>query len=60
MRQNMNEGQRLLSIFGGLAFIGLGMSKSNTFMGKVCAIIGAKTALVGLIGYDPLLELADE
>ncbi|MEG6617588.1 hypothetical protein V6C27_14405 [Peptococcaceae bacterium 1198_IL3148] len=62
MRQNLNNGERLLSIVGGLAFTGLGMSDKmrGTFCGKAIAAIGIKNTLVGLVGYNPLLKNNDE
>ncbi|WP_031515779.1 DUF2892 domain-containing protein [Desulfofalx alkaliphila] len=61
MRRNMTGGERMLSIIGGLAFTGLGMSERlrNSTMGKTMTVLGAKTTVVGIIGYDPLLDLLD-
>lgn len=58
MRQNMNSTERLLSIVGGLAFTGLGRSDKfrNSLVGKGMALIGIKSAAVGVIGYDPLID----
>lgn len=58
----MTSGERMLSVVGGLAFAGLGMSERmrHSTLGKTMAILGAKTALVGVVGYDPMMDLVDE
>ena len=62
MRRNMTDGQRMLSVLGGIAFVSLGMSDRirSTFVGKALAIMGAKNAVVGLIGYNPLIKAAED
>jgi hypothetical protein len=62
MRQNMNNGERLLSIVGGLAFTGLGMSDKmrGTLWGKAVTAMGVKNTIVGLVGYNPMYEFIDE
>jgi len=58
MRQNMNSTERMLSVVGGLAFTGLGRSGKlrNSLLGKGMTLFGLKSAAVGIIGYDPVLD----
>ncbi|AEF94426.1 hypothetical protein Desca_1573 [Desulfotomaculum nigrificans CO-1-SRB] len=58
MRQNMNSTERLLSVVGGIAFTGLGRSSKfkNSILGKGMTLLGLKTAAVGIIGYDPVID----
>ncbi|SHE85775.1 DUF2892 domain-containing protein [Desulforamulus putei] len=58
MRQNMNSTERWLSVVGGLAFAGLGRSENfrNSILGKGMTLLGVKTAAVGMIGYDPVID----
>ncbi|MCL5290665.1 MAG: hypothetical protein ACOY35_03700 [Bacillota bacterium] len=58
MRQNMNSTERWLSVVGGLAFTGLGRSENfrNSMLGKGMTLLGLKTAAVGMIGYDPVID----
>ncbi|MBO8137755.1 MAG: hypothetical protein H0Z40_06430 [Desulfotomaculum sp.] len=62
MRQNMNDGERMLSVIGGLAFAGLGMSGRlrDSLYGKALAAMGIKSAVFGMVGYNPLLDLFNE
>ncbi|CCO06974.1 hypothetical protein [Desulforamulus hydrothermalis] len=62
MRQNLNPAERWLSVVGGLAFAGLGRSESlrHSLLGKCMTFLGVKTAAVGIIGYEPLLELTGQ
>lgn len=62
MRQNMTNGERMLSIIGGLAFTSLGFSNRwrGTFFGNVTAVVGVKNTLAGLMGYNPLLGMNDK
>ncbi|SHK12410.1 YgaP family membrane protein [Desulforamulus aeronauticus] len=58
MRQNMNSTERLLSVVGGLAFIGLGRSQNfkGSLFGKGMTLLGLKSTAVGVIGYDPVID----
>lgn len=58
MRRNMNSTERVLSVVGGIAFTSLGRSENirNSLMGKGMALLGLKSAAVGLIGYDPMID----
>ncbi|MBM7855907.1 putative membrane protein [Desulfohalotomaculum tongense] len=62
MRQNMSNGERMLSIIGGLAFAGLGMSSKlrGSMCGKALAFMGVKAAVLGIAGYNPLLDFIDQ
>lgn len=58
MRQNMNSTERILSVVGGIAFTGLGRSSKfkKSMMGKGMALLGLKSAAVGVLGYDPVID----
>ncbi|MTI81785.1 MAG: hypothetical protein FH758_13085 [Firmicutes bacterium] len=62
MRQNMSDSERMLSVIGGLAFTGLGMSEKlrDSSYGKVMAIMGIKSAVLGIAGYNPLFKFINE
>ncbi|AEG59841.1 YgaP-like transmembrane domain [Desulforamulus ruminis] len=62
MRHNMNSTERWLSVVGGLAFTGLGRSGrlKNSLMGKGMALLGLKTAVTGVLGYDPIMDWMDQ
>lgn len=52
----------MLSIIGGLAFTGLGLSNRwrGTFFGNITTVVGVKGTLVGLLGYNPLLDMNEK
>lgn len=58
MRRNMNTNERLLSVMGGIAFLGLGRSENyhKSLLGKGMTVLGIKTTAVGVLGYNPLID----
>ncbi|MEG6523530.1 hypothetical protein [Desulfotomaculum sp. 1211_IL3151] len=62
MRRNMNTNERLLSVVGGIAFLGLGRSENyrKSLLGKGMTVMGIKTATVGMLGYNPLIDWLEQ